>query len=155
MATATCALFFFLMIRRPPRSTLFPYTTLFRSRCRTARRPPQRARRLQGAKGSFPSSGFEIHLIHGQARSHALELGVARVSEEDAAVDDLVLVFHEALPVDERQVGLELDEGVAADRDPLVEEDAALVHHHAQPRGPCPPPQGRRLPLLFLPPLPC
>src|SRR2546422_7502453 len=26
--------FFFLMIRRPPRSTLFPYTTLFRSRVR-------------------------------------------------------------------------------------------------------------------------
>src|SRR5438270_6299269 len=27
-------LFFFLMLRRPPRSTLFPYTTLFRSRRR-------------------------------------------------------------------------------------------------------------------------
>src|SRR2546430_12249407 len=26
-----CIFFFFLMIRRPPRSTLFPYTTLFRS----------------------------------------------------------------------------------------------------------------------------
>src|SRR2546429_2940465 len=26
------SIFFFLMIRRPPRSTLFPYTTLFRSR---------------------------------------------------------------------------------------------------------------------------
>src|SRR6266536_5560951 len=26
-----CGLLFFLMIRRPPRSTLFPYTTLFRS----------------------------------------------------------------------------------------------------------------------------
>src|SRR5438552_14339792 len=26
-----CFVFFFLMIRRPPRSTLFPYTTLFRS----------------------------------------------------------------------------------------------------------------------------
>src|SRR6266446_9198936 len=26
-------IFFFLMIRRPPRSTLFPYTTLFRSTC--------------------------------------------------------------------------------------------------------------------------
>src|SRR2546430_13846554 len=26
---------FFLMIRRPPRSTLFPYTTLFRSNCLT------------------------------------------------------------------------------------------------------------------------
>src|SRR2546430_11400842 len=28
---ASRLLFFFLMIRRPPRSTLFPYTTLFRS----------------------------------------------------------------------------------------------------------------------------
>src|SRR3712207_7345372 len=28
-------LFFFLMIRRPPRSTLFPYTTLFRSMPKT------------------------------------------------------------------------------------------------------------------------
>src|SRR5436309_15945693 len=28
--------FFFLMIRRPPRSTLFPYTTLFRSRASDA-----------------------------------------------------------------------------------------------------------------------
>src|SRR3712207_7928488 len=28
----TTGVFFFLMIRRPPRSTLFPYTTLFRSR---------------------------------------------------------------------------------------------------------------------------
>src|SRR3712207_7333226 len=28
--------FFFLMIRRPPRSTLFPYTTLFRSQARVA-----------------------------------------------------------------------------------------------------------------------
>src|SRR6266513_4495897 len=29
--TSYSFLFFFLMIRRPPRSTLFPYTTLFRS----------------------------------------------------------------------------------------------------------------------------
>src|SRR2546422_957164 len=32
--------FFFLMIRRPPRSTLFPYTTLFRSR-RSDTRPDE------------------------------------------------------------------------------------------------------------------
>src|SRR5256885_12838310 len=31
MRTYTHLVFFFLMIRRPPRSTLFPYTTLFRS----------------------------------------------------------------------------------------------------------------------------
>src|SRR5215471_20385681 len=36
------AFFFFLMIRRPPRSTLFPYTTLFRSRVvRAPRRRPR------------------------------------------------------------------------------------------------------------------
>src|SRR3989449_6943326 len=33
-------LFFFLMIRRPPRSTLFPYTTLFRSIGRREERGP-------------------------------------------------------------------------------------------------------------------
>src|SRR5574337_1375274 len=33
--------FFFLMIRRPPRSTLFPYTTLFRSHHATDDRPPR------------------------------------------------------------------------------------------------------------------
>src|SRR2546427_8758941 len=32
---ALLLVFFFLMIRRPPRSTLFPYTTLFRSCSRT------------------------------------------------------------------------------------------------------------------------
>src|SRR6266516_6982079 len=39
--------FFFLMIRRPPRSTLFPYTTLFRScgRCRRRSRSTSRSTR--------------------------------------------------------------------------------------------------------------
>src|SRR5215471_20169385 len=35
-------LFFFLMIRRPPRSTLFPYTTLFRSVHRRRLPPPRK-----------------------------------------------------------------------------------------------------------------
>ena len=39
-------LFFFLMIRRPPRSTLFPYTTLFRS---------------QGPKKFFVSDSFQTY----------------------------------------------------------------------------------------------
>src|SRR5215203_6303573 len=34
-----CFFFFFLMIRRPPRSTLFPYTTLFRSAVAPLRHP--------------------------------------------------------------------------------------------------------------------
>src|SRR5689334_23980033 len=39
--------FFFLMIRRPPRSTLFPYTTLFRSRCLLRLRPAGPRRRVR------------------------------------------------------------------------------------------------------------
>src|SRR5215211_8246440 len=47
-------LFFFLMIRRPPRSTLFPYTTLFRSPAvarapSRPRSPPRRSRRAARA----------------------------------------------------------------------------------------------------------
>src|SRR5690606_41530375 len=34
---------FLLLLRRPPRSTLFPYTTLFRSCCRTGRTFPRRS----------------------------------------------------------------------------------------------------------------
>src|SRR5258708_25758002 len=60
------ACFFFLMIRRPPRSTLFPYTTLFRSRPR--RRPRPRPRRR-------PSSRPDLRAGCGRRRS-------ARRSEE-------------------------------------------------------------------------
>src|SRR2546430_10242010 len=38
MLAGIVLLFFFLMIRRPPRSTLFPYTTLFRSTSNQRRR---------------------------------------------------------------------------------------------------------------------
>src|SRR5438876_6066200 len=50
--------FFFLMFRRPPRSTLFPYTTLFRS-CASAscwRRPPARARPWATASSTWAAS---------------------------------------------------------------------------------------------------
>src|SRR5437762_7451574 len=40
-------LFFFLLFRRPPRSTLFPYTTLFRSQC------PQPSGSAPGTKCTF------------------------------------------------------------------------------------------------------
>src|SRR5476651_2844655 len=47
--TCFVCVFFFLMIRRPPRSTLFPYTTLFRSHPRQPLpplpRPDARSRR--------------------------------------------------------------------------------------------------------------
>src|SRR3712207_6969186 len=70
--------FFFLMIRRPPRSTLFPYTTLFRSRdptsCavghRRARLPaqPVRARIAFGQDGGHRRS--EEHTSELQSRQY-------------------------------------------------------------------------------------
>src|SRR6267378_6188280 len=48
-----CFFFFFLMIRRPPRSTLFPYTTLFRSG-RPRRSRPIPSRRPDRRRGSRP-----------------------------------------------------------------------------------------------------
>src|SRR2546427_4991198 len=63
------------MIRRPPRSTLFPYTTLFRSPARRRVAPPARAHddRLDvecgAARASPRASG-----LHGQARLQSLVL---------------------------------------------------------------------------------
>src|SRR5215216_7720829 len=42
--------FFFLMIRRPPRSTLFPYTTLFRARLPRDARHPVTGSRARGRR---------------------------------------------------------------------------------------------------------
>src|SRR3712207_7194172 len=48
--------FFFLMIRRPPRSTLFPYTTLFRSARDLRGRDARGQRRLRVAARAAMSS---------------------------------------------------------------------------------------------------
>src|SRR3712207_7972859 len=53
---------FFLMIRRPPRSTLFPYTTLFRSAVVDVRGPHVERRR----RGLEPEPGDD----HREAREH-------------------------------------------------------------------------------------
>src|SRR6516162_10721402 len=59
-------LLFFLMIRRPPRSTLFPYTTLFRSvlprRRRTLRGEPRSAR-APGARDRKSTRLNSSHLV--------------------------------------------------------------------------------------------
>src|SRR2546422_8592894 len=73
--------FFFLMIRRPPRSTLFPYTTLFRSLCRTPRRGPSCVRPpLQPAarreRGTLRDDRQPSHRY--RAVAHHEEQGLAR-----------------------------------------------------------------------------
>src|SRR2546429_3722614 len=91
MLMCQCVFFFFLMIRRPPRSTLFPYTTLFRSLTRSA--PPANgpsdgkpcrvgsvARRWPGASGRPPEGGVGFpphqffHPRHSRSEEHTSEL---------------------------------------------------------------------------------
>src|SRR2546430_4241174 len=70
------------MIRRPPRSTLFPYTTLFRSRrhlglrlskpMRTKERPHQ-ARCVDTVAGA-PDEPFRQRLATGRSEEHTSEL---------------------------------------------------------------------------------
>src|SRR3712207_7833418 len=91
--------FFFLMIRRPPRSTLFPYTTLFRS-LRGLRAPARgrRARRTRvavvpvGAARRAPSARNQVGLrrrhaalrlpegLHGDRKSTRLNSSHANIS---------------------------------------------------------------------------
>src|SRR2546430_7816462 len=64
--------FFFLMIRRPPRSTLFPYTTLFRSppagaRCAGGPRQASARPRRSAARGGHRS---EEHTSELQSQSN-------------------------------------------------------------------------------------
>src|SRR5260221_1602877 len=58
--------FFFLMIRRPPRSTLFPYTTLFRSH-----RIHTRTRKTNGLP---PSGESSLAGVNKRSEEHTSEL---------------------------------------------------------------------------------
>src|SRR5258708_31680538 len=59
---------FFLMIRRPPRSTLFPYTTLFRSHY--APKLGARARR-SGTRGRAPRQKSALWQLRHAVRCHS------------------------------------------------------------------------------------
>src|SRR3712207_8516294 len=72
--------FFFLIIRRPPRSTLFPYTTLFRSRGRLCGLPVRllgggahRPRRRSHARTGLHIARFDRR-SHTRSEEHTSEL---------------------------------------------------------------------------------
>src|SRR3712207_7216081 len=87
---------FFLMIRRPPRSTLFPYTTLFRShrahvlvlgparradRLRAAARPHRGGRRVRAlAAGPAPDADVGQRAHAGDRKSTRLNSSHANIS---------------------------------------------------------------------------
>src|SRR5438105_12139735 len=61
---------FFLMLRRPPRSTLFPYTTLFRSCRTTSRTPPREGRSRHAVEPARAHGGFSRSEEHTSELSH-------------------------------------------------------------------------------------
>src|SRR2546430_5984360 len=69
MYPAVLLAFFFLMIRRPPRSTLFPYTTLFRS-WEAATPKGSLPARLGQKHPTNPSSRSEEHTSELQSQSN-------------------------------------------------------------------------------------
>src|SRR5688572_31985179 len=91
--------FFFLMIRRPPRSTLFPYTTLFRSRlgrsaqmglvcpcCRspiprsTSRRGDRKSTRLNSSHSQI---SYAVFCLKKKTKGARLVMGRARMPLAD------------------------------------------------------------------------
>src|SRR2546430_17001942 len=88
-------LFFFLMIRRPPRSTLFPYTTLFRSLALDERRRLDQVFPRRGAVG-HPDLGPEAlqvvarvgHVVVAEPEPLARDrvVGAALAEVEDGSV---------------------------------------------------------------------
>src|SRR3712207_8554228 len=62
------------MIRRPPRSTLFPYTTLFRSHRCSTRPVPARTRRRCRASSSCAPPGVRTSTACRRSEEHTSEL---------------------------------------------------------------------------------
>src|SRR2546430_12729198 len=65
------------MIRRPPRSTLFPYTTLFRSRIHPRSREPSRrsiSRRIDRIRGAFVLESPPGLIAAARSEEHTSEL---------------------------------------------------------------------------------
>src|SRR5256885_13686224 len=76
------------MIRRPPRSTLFPYTTLFRSRGGRAAEAPRDARaargRQEGGRARAAAAGAGESRFHGSAGDPYVPRDRGRVALEQA-----------------------------------------------------------------------
>src|SRR6266481_2473661 len=98
--------FFFLMIRRPPRSTLFPYTTLFRSR--TARSAPAptyrtpccspecvRDRKSTRLNSSHSSISYAVFCLKKKKRYD----DAVFFFDDTAATEIYTLSLHDALPI--------------------------------------------------------
>src|SRR5256885_12240569 len=99
------------MIRRPPRSTLFPYTTLFRSLVRHRRREPDA---LAGDHRRRPSPAWHRHFPHYRSEEHTSELQspcnlVCRLlleKKKKVHTDPLLALVHQIALLDSRTMSI-------------------------------------------------
>src|SRR5206468_10559620 len=84
------SLFFFLMLRRPPRSTLFPYTTLFRSRPPSWGRLPAAGSDPQ-AEEKYPCQGGHGQPTRGRGTSPRSEEHTSELQSRSDLVCRLLL----------------------------------------------------------------
>src|SRR3989338_7310018 len=98
---------FFLMIRRPPRSTLFPYTTLFRSRRSTPRSSASACTnnraRLHGNQENILRDRKSTRLNS----SHSSTSYAVFFFNDTATTEIYTLSLHDALPISSEHTKIE------------------------------------------------
>src|SRR6266404_1495341 len=98
---------FFLMIRRPPRSTLFPYTTLFRSPDRPDARwrheDPRRAEpaigRSEEHTSELQSLAYLVCRLLLEKKKHRISYVFSFFFNDTATTEIYTLSLHDALPI--------------------------------------------------------
>src|SRR5260221_3801221 len=95
------------MIRRPPRSTLFPYTTLFRSKFRTGHLSKEDWRRMTESLGTISAAPLWIDdagSISVRSEEHTSELQshsdlVCRLLLENKKRHNIIVTMHDVIKV--------------------------------------------------------
>src|SRR2546425_8167239 len=102
------------MIRRPPRSTLFPYTTLFRSG--HARRRAPRPERSDGHVGrtGFGAGRDQRHEVHGRGAEGAGRIG-ERSEEHTSELQSLAYLVCRLLLEKKKKKPIQLGRSIVAD----------------------------------------
>src|ERR1043166_9334409 len=129
------------MIRRPPRSTLFPYTTLFRSQSSNAWAEIRKRLRRRSLRDQFPNvaPGDELDVVlsehfakgvAGEEVEVALAPGCAPVRVIGSGAAHLCVVVSEMYH-DLRHAGFELAQLVTVKLGPILRRDTRIDIQHA------------------------
>src|SRR5687768_6280305 len=137
------------MIRRPPRSTLFPYTTLFRSQIELERerhpKPARLSRRRLGGDDDLTHERAGVRRLEGEREDIGAppDATVRRVEVSDLRVVDDGDLDHTGRSPDGRQCAIDgASEARARNRNPPL----ALVHDRRHQEEPARAPSSRSFP---------